>query len=339
MPRRRVWCETVPPEVLSAKATAALLARHRIDPIVAVWPGTEGAAREAAARFAGEGLRPALWPMLADADGRWIGAANAARFCAFAEELAASLAPAEIVLDLEPPIEAVRGTLASRGLHAHLLPISLDPAAFRAAREAIAGLSRRLREGGVAVSAAVAAPVLLDPPGRDGWQALLGTPVDGIAWDHVSPMLYTSIAEGWSRGLLRRADALALLGASALAAARRFGPAAGASLGAVGAGAFGDEPVYRGPDELAADVAVARAAGLDDLALFDLGGVLRRPPAEAWLDAFTATAPAPRLPDLGARARIFLGGARLAGEAAGLLGRLVETPVARVWGSPPSRPR
>ncbi len=119
--RRRVWCETVPPETLVAPATVALLRRYAVDPILAVWPSTVDAAREAAARFAGAGLRPALWPMLSDADGRWISAANAAAFCAFAERLVERLAerpagPFEIVLDLEPPIEAVRATLASRGL-------------------------------------------------------------------------------------------------------------------------------------------------------------------------------------------------------------------------------
>jgi hypothetical protein len=320
MPRRRVWCETVPFEVLAAPATVALLQRYRIDPIVAVWPRTRAAARDAGERFAGAGLRPAMWPMLADEDGRWIGAANAHLFCAFAEALAGDPHTAEIVLDLEPPIEAVRATLASRALSAHLLPVSPDAAAFHAARAKIAGLAQRLRARGVAVSAAIALPVLFDPPGHDGgWQERLGTPVDGIAWDHVSPMLYTSILEGWSRGLLRRADALALLGWSCRASERRFGAAAGASLGAVGTGAFGDEPVYRGPAELAADVAVARAGGIDDLALFDLGGVLGRPPAEAWLDAFTGADAAPRLPELGPRARLVLGGARLAGSAFALL--------------------
>ncbi len=339
--RRRVWCETVPPATLAAPATVALLRRHAVDPIVAVWPDTVDAAREAAARFADAGLRPAIWPMLADADGRWIGAANAAVFCAFAERLAGELGAAEIVLDLEPPIEAVRQltmgaplgaapssapkppALASRAGGAGLLLAALHPAAYQAARARIAGLATRLRARGTAVSAAVALPILLDRPGGDApWQERLGTPVDGIAWDHVSPMLYTSILEGWSRGLLARGDVRALLAWSCAASARRFGPLAGASLGAVGTGAFGDEPVYRSPAELADDVAVARAAGVDDLALFDLGGVLRRPPAEAWLEAFTTepttppiTEAAARLPALTHRARALVAALRLAGVA------------------------
>ncbi len=109
-------------------------------------------------------------------------------------------------------------------------------------------------------------------------------------------MLYTSILEGWSRGALRRADARALLGVACREAASRLGERAGASIGAVGPGAFGNEPTYRGVAELADDVAVARAAGVDDLALFDLGGVILRGPPEPWLDAFVATGPSRACP-------------------------------------------
>ena len=98
--------------------------------------------------------------------------------------------------------------------------------------------------------------------------------------------MYTSILEGWSRGAIRRSHATALLTAASARARRRWGERAGVSLGCVGTGALVDEPVYRDPSELAEDAALARAAGCRDLSLFDLGGVLAREPAEAWLDAF-----------------------------------------------------
>jgi hypothetical protein len=110
-------------------------------------------------------------------------------------------------------------------------------------------------------------------------------------------MVYTSILEGWSRGALRRKHATALLAAASRRTARRWGAASGISVGCVGTGAFEDEPIYRTPAELADDVAIARAEGCEDLSLFDLGGVLARPPAEAWLDAFAeASADARVLP-------------------------------------------
>src|SRR5580693_3178232 len=111
--RRRIWCETVPHETLGAPATVALLRRHTVTPIVAVWPGSVAEARETLARFDGEGIPAAAWPMLPDAEGRWLSAANAGPFAAFVERLAGELRPREIVLDVEPPIESVRPLLAS----------------------------------------------------------------------------------------------------------------------------------------------------------------------------------------------------------------------------------
>ena len=138
-------------------------------------------------------------------------------------------------------------------------------------------------------------------------------------------MLYTSIVEGWSRGVLARRDARAVLAWACRASAARFGPRAGASLGAVGTGAFGDEPVYRTPAELADDVAIARRRrASDDLGLlFELGGVLRRPPAEAWLEAFTETAPATDLPEpLSGRAWGTVAALRATGAGLGILSRI-----------------
>jgi hypothetical protein len=154
-----------------------------------------------------------------------------------------------------------------------------------AARE-LASAVGELHARGIATASAVWPLVALDPPGMRGWQALLGTPVDALATERVSVMMYTSILEGWSRGAVRRRDATALLGAATARVGRRWGTAAGISVGCVGTGALADEPVYRSPSELAEDVAIARAGGCEDLSLFDLGGVLHREPAEAWLEAF-----------------------------------------------------
>lgn len=94
-------------------------------------------------------------------------------------------------------------------------------------------------------------------------------------------MSYTSLMEGYSRSMLRRRDARALLWAAAGAAVHRFGARAGVSLGCVGTGALGDERSYHSAAELADDVAIVRAAEIADIALFDLAGLLQRPPINA----------------------------------------------------------
>nr|AYM54062.1 hypothetical protein [Byssovorax cruenta] len=334
--RRRIWCEMLPCEALVEPRVLGLLRRFEVAPIIAVWPSTDVAvvARSMQA-LEGEGLRAAIWPMLADRDGRWANAENAGAFSGFVGALsralaAAGQAPSEVLVDLEPSIQAMRASLANddgvarTALHARFLAIARDRRAFLAAKEGLRALGDALRGGGALVSAVVPPTALFDPATAEArpFQEILGTPVDGLAWDHVSVMLYSSILEGWSRGALRREDARAYLGVAAADAALRYGARAGVSLGAVGVGAFGNEPVYRSPRELADDVAITRAAGVDDLTLFDLGGVLRREAPEAWLEAFTATPKAASTPAPTLRLRGLLAGTQVASVALRALGRV-----------------
>ena len=280
----------LPYDAIVEPSLLADLAGRRIDLLVAVTPPTvsRAAALVGACRAAGVGI--GLWPMVDERDGRWPSAANAALFARFCRELMAGLRaagalPDEIALDLEPPIDRVRGMLAGRARALFQLP---DPDGGRA----LAGLVDELRGDAVRVSAAVT-PLVMLPSGlaSRGWQRLLGTPVDGVGFDAVNAMAYTSLFEGYSRGALRRPDALALLRAIAATCAARWGPSAAISLGVVGLGALGDERAYRSPRELAEDVAVAEAAGIEEVVLFALDGVLARPPRELWLDALCGADP------------------------------------------------
>lgn len=333
--RRRVWCETLSFEELCAPAVLRLLARFRLDVLLAVRPWHLGEVGEVVARLRGAGLHVALWPMLDDARGRWASARSAPAFAELVAELAERApAAAELVIDLEPAIfdltrwkawrpsgwgGAVRG-LGAAGA-AGVAGVARAAAVVKAARASDAarpGAARRhdryalgrevlaraalrwcARDGAAPgqagasssaapsswrVSTAVMPVVPFDGAGQ--WmQRALGTPADDLPVQHHSVMAYTSLLEGWSRGLVDRRRAEWLLAVCARKTRARWGTRAGLSLGAVGTGAFGDEPVYRGPLELARDVAIARAAGIDELSLFELGGVLRRPPAEAWLEA------------------------------------------------------
>lgn len=328
-PRRRIWSELLPLEVVRAPGTLALLRRYALELSIAVRPETAAGLPDLVAACADAGVAVAVWPMIADEDGRWASAGNAAAFGVFVARLldvldARRLAAAEVVFDLEPPIEAVRRALAGgRGA------LDLLGGAARGARgsprwdeaqRAYVELAGAVHTRGVATSAAIVPLVLTDGP-ASGWERLLGTPVSAPPWGRVSAMLYTSLFEGYSRGALGREDAVALLAWGCRAAARRFGPRAGASLGAVGKGALGDEPVYRSVAELREDVAATAAAGVSDLSLFDLGGVLARPPAEAWLEAFVAP-PEARSPRETLRARGVVAAAALVGRAAGCARRL-----------------
>lgn len=283
----RIYCETLPFEEVKRHETVALLSRYRLQIVLAVRPWQLDELPDVARALGDVPL--SVWPMLSDEMGRWASAKNAKAFAELVRDVCRVYAPSEILLDLEPPFSDAR--LLSHGISRGVAKLAGRSvvAPYDGAEDVLASLVAELRARGIASSAAVWPLVALDPPGARGWQGLLGTPVDALAPDRVSAMVYTSILEGWSRGSVRRRDAAALLAAASARVLRRWGERGGISLGCVGTGAFEDEPVYTGPEELEEDVAIARAAGIEDLSLFDLGGVVARGNPETWLDAFTRT--------------------------------------------------
>ena len=304
METRRVYSETLPHSDLVRPRTIALLARYGLEVVLAVRPWDERGLPDVARTLRDAGVPLSIWPMLSDDQGRWASVHNAAEFgrltlsvCDALETAGAR--PRDVLFDLEPPFAQARSlaAVAARSRNGEGLArlavvgggMARPPArSFEAASQALARTVEEIHARGITSSMAVWPLVALDPPGEKGWQSLLGTPVDALAAGHVSVMMYTSILEGWSRGTLRRRDTTALLAAATVRTVRRWGGKAGISLGCVGTGAFEDEPIYRDPSELAEDAAVARASGCDQLTLFDLGGVLAREPAEAWLEAFVS---------------------------------------------------
>lgn len=315
--RRRIWCELLPPRAL----TSALkpLGHRGIDLIAAVRGDEVGDVPELLRACDGEGVRCGLWPMLADAEGRWPSRANVARFSEYASRLLdrvpSSVNAPDLAFDLEPPIGMVSRVFSSQGAGAWSPAVAGGPVAWGAAVARFEALAGRVRASGAEAFAAVVPMCLYDPERETGgWQRAMGTPVDDVGWDRATVMLYTSIFEGWSRGALSREDARYLLVDGCRRTRSRFGPRGGVSLGAVSTGALGDEPTYRGPDELADDVALCVAEGVDDITLFDYAGVLRRGPAEAWLDALTASPGPARAPRASRRVRALLAAASVTGR-------------------------
>ena len=303
--RRRIWSETLPYEKVRDPGVLARLRRHGVGLLLAVRPDDRAGVRDVVAACADAGVDIGIWPMIADARGRWANAKNAAEFCAFVLEVVDALGPGvpgEVVVDLEPAIDDVRALLDGARGAGRLIASSSDRDAFADASKRYGALANELRARAIRATAVAVPLVLLGGE----WEQLMGTPVSAPGWDSVATMLYSSILEGWSRGLLKRDDAVAILAAGCRTSAAKFGPRAGVALGAVGVGAFGDEPVYRDASELARDVGIARACGVEDLTLFDLGGVLARAPAESWLTAFVETPAARDIPGETLRGRAVL---------------------------------
>ncbi|MEQ8276682.1 MAG: hypothetical protein RMA76_15135 [Deltaproteobacteria bacterium] len=292
--RRRVYVEHLPPDELGRAETVKLCATYGLEPIVALPPSRETPAMQAALRALDRGgLRVGVWPLLEDDEGYWPSAHNAASFerrvsQALAFTKAAGVSVRTVAIDLEPPLEELRGLLEGSGR-------SRFDYVRQRRRRALGGVdvftrvAEQLGAEGIETIAAAIPLVVIDPAGVF-WDHVLATPVAQVPWSVVSPMMYTTLA----RDVLRRrseASVRALLYAGADRLRRAVGPRASVSVGLVGQGKLGTERVYGGPSELARDVGAVRAAGIDDLALFALEGVLDRNAPEVWLEAFVRAGP------------------------------------------------
>jgi hypothetical protein len=317
---RAVWSELVPYRELCEPRVLSLLRSRSLSVQVAVTPNLVHGVGDVVRACRAAGVRVGLWPMLERHAGRWPSASNVEAFVTFVDELLEVLdrgatLPDELAIDLEPPIFDLGRLLRLEAqVIARRLVLDLRPDVVQRYCDLVHAIHGR----GITTLAAVLPVLLSDRPGTGGWQRFLGTPTDEPPFSRVTVMLYSSLIEGYGRGAVSRHDALSLLAVAARATAKRYGQGASLSLGAAGTGALGDEPTYRSCAELVEDVAVARAAGIDDLLLFSLGGVLARPRPEAWLDALVATEPAAQLPSLTPRAAAIVAASFAASRAMSL---------------------
>ncbi len=274
-------------EALVDPATWKLLGRYGLDVALSVRPSDVERVPAWATLAAEHKVTALLWPMIADEQGRWLSTSNAETFATFVREVKTRAPHLGIALDLEPPFAVVRAALdGGFRAAAALLAEGRATSEQAAGRETIEALCCELSGASGGVTLAVVPFVLADGDQVGAWGRVFGAPF-GLSVTRVNAMLYTTLVEGYSKGLVRREDACALLAAGCAAAVRHFGSKSAVSLGAVGSGALGDEPVYAEPAALAEDVAIALAAGVRDIWLFDLGGVLNRSRPEEWLSAFT----------------------------------------------------
>lgn len=292
-----------------------MLVERELQLIVAVQPAQIPSLQGVIEACSEHGVELAIWPLLHDTEGRWVSGGNVMAYEDHLRQVIALLEreplPMTVVFDLEPPISRTRTLLdfrvKSENVGARLEHLEKTAVHFEQ-------LTRDVRRRGHVPIAVVPPMVLFDPPRRQGgWQRFMGTPVDDVGFEKVIVMVYTSLLEGYARGAIKRREARVLLAHLAQRAKQRFGRRAALALGVVGGGALGDERPYSSIDELADDVGISRAAGIDDLSLFGLTGVLERSEGrERWLDGFCLSPGLEALPQMTPRAAAVLAGARIA---------------------------
>ncbi|MDB4944214.1 MAG: hypothetical protein JWP97_3748, partial [Labilithrix sp.] len=125
----RLYSETLSFAEIERADTLRLLRRHPFDLVLAVRPWQLEDLPEVVRTLEGAGVRTSVWPMLADHEGRWASAGNAASFArlllATGEALARSGMPArEVLLDLEPPFTHARALAVGAGAEGRLREVA-----------------------------------------------------------------------------------------------------------------------------------------------------------------------------------------------------------------------
>jgi hypothetical protein len=294
-----VWSETADPEELRADATLRLLTHYGVSVRLAVTAGNLDACRGTLSALRGANIPVAIWPMAGDAEGRWASASACRAYLGWSEHVLSVLLPAlhagdGWVLDLEPAkpkldrllqlSHLLGGASAMDAQPSERASVAREPKlSYGQAERALGAWVAKLHEHGLWSMTTSLPHVAL--PGERLSARLLGLPRPHTR--QVDCMLYTSLFEGWSLGLLNRARARMALTLLLRSATTHMDPSGhrSISLGLVGTGAFGSEPTYRTAAELREDAAAVAAAGFAEVCLFDLGGILRDANPKAWFDA------------------------------------------------------
>jgi len=304
----RVWAEFLPHAEAARPQVVDLLSRFKVGLNISVPQGSLGPDLACLLKtYANSGLDVALWLLLDDVHGYWPSERNVEHFSAYVDEVLnwagnQDLPLPWIVVDLEPPYYQVAGHQRNRGLQRLGLILrlaweNLDAARFRQATRAYETLQRRIHAAGVKtlvplVEFAVEDIVLGDTVIQD----FLEAPALSVPWDLVSCMTYNTMTAGYSQSQVSLADARFLQYLLLRDLARALGERAGASVGLTGVGKLGDEPTYEDPADLALDVGTALMAGIRDISVFNLEGILHRPDPAAWLRAAREAQPASPTP-------------------------------------------
>ncbi|MCA9580777.1 MAG: hypothetical protein KC416_03225, partial [Myxococcales bacterium] len=191
--RRRIWSEHVPYGRLLAPDLLQMLSSRGLSLSVAVHPDEVVSLREVVDACQMHGVPLWLWPLLDDAQGRWLSDCNYGAFADHVRRVLRALAPGAevqgIVFDLEPPIGVVRAPTLGKERVTWLLRRRRAEPFLRELRYLTSDVRARKMEA----IAAVPPVVLWDGDPKGAWQRFLGTPISNGLFDRVHVMAYTSL--------------------------------------------------------------------------------------------------------------------------------------------------
>lgn len=244
------------------------------------------------------GLEVRAWLTLPIKDGYWPNEKNAMLFSSAAIELARWIRASNwninwIVVDMEPDFEMLNKLLASLGSFdiataVRILAENSDDKGYKEAHEIYSGMVEELHSMGFKVMVTTF-PMLLDDlaDGDSTIQNLLNIPVDGIAWDQISIMAYSTIFES----LLKTDVPEYLIYSYGADAVKYYGDRAAIELGMIAQIGMISFEGISDPEVLKKQVGAAKAAGLKGIHAYSLDGILSFENHEGFLEMFSAQEP------------------------------------------------
>jgi hypothetical protein len=245
------------------------------------------------ARAAGVEVRP--WLQLPGA-GIWMNEDNAQAFADFTQTFldwaGANGVPVEwLIFDLEPSFEYAQQIQASADSGGVLAAIELlashqDFEQFEAARQIIRDLVEQLHDSGIQVMA-VTLPWTIDDlvDGDADIQDMFDTPLADVEWDQISVILYRPTLSDLLGVRLRPG----YVSSYARSMASRYGDRAQVAIGNIATPGLLVPPGYTESFSVYRDVTAARSAGVGDVSLYSLDGMVLEGGPDVWLSAATRT--------------------------------------------------
>ncbi|MHB8896465.1 MAG: hypothetical protein ACYC99_14980 [Candidatus Geothermincolia bacterium] len=299
----RFWEESLAPPDIAKKALPFLL-EYKAGVAVALYPTSFTRRNVNAVRKMKEaGIEVTFWPLMEKEHGYFAGERNAPGYVALVKFLLDwaeknDVMPDMIAVDLEMPIQQISKVMSAsnplsklRGVYSSARE-NLDRERYYRAKARLEEMNSEIQDKGVRTLTAVLPWVGLEmETDYELLQDMSETPASGIGWDIVSPMLYVSMLEGMSGGAITRKDANWLVYDNCKHLRDKFGGRAGVSLGLTGGGVLEDEPVFGSPAQLLTGLNAALAAGVRDVSIYSLEGILSRDDPRQWFDAIRGAKP------------------------------------------------
>lgn len=244
------------------------------------------------------GLEVRAWLTLPEKDGYWPNEKNAELFSSTAIELARWIRAGNwninwIVVDMEPDLEMLNKLLASLGSFdiataVRILVENSDDESYKKAHGIYSAMVEKLHTMGFKVMVTTF-PMLLDDlaDGDSTIQNLLNIPVDGIAWDQISVMAYSTIFES----ILKTDVPEYLVYSYGADAVKYYGDRAAIELGMIGQVGMISYEGISDPEVLKKQVGAAKAAGLKDIHAYSLDGIMSFDNRQDFLEMFEARDP------------------------------------------------